>query len=737
MTTSTTPTLCLNMIVKNESRIIRRLLDSVSDIIDGYCICDTGSSDDTINIIETYFREKNIPGKVIKEAFRNFEYNRSFALKACEEIDCSHILLLDADMIFWRNPKIDPPKLKQLLTSNDAFYIFQGNENMYYKNTRIVKNNAGVHYKGVTHEYVNLPENTTQGVLVKDIVFIRDIGDGGAKADKFQRDIRLLKGGLEKDPSNERYLFYLGNSLKDLAHTQNRQIEDKITQLQSCASELTTLFQNHTPATGLIKNIDVMRNNLKKEQDVVHRKLLYEAIDNYDKRIKAGGFWEEVWYSHYNIGHAYFHLGEIEKALYYFQKSFVQYPQRVENIYEVVKYYRETGQNDLAVHYYLMGRKSLDQFSSRDYLFIQKDIYDYKLDFEMTILGYYLNPTNIDLKELSMSILNQKRQIDMNISNNILSNYKFYTDQLISYDTGLWKEHELGKIFCNLGQSFSNEETDGFVSSTPTFCTTNNPNEFFGLVRFVNYTINENGGYEQKDNIETRNAVANMTFDVNTTTWTKQNEQWLQYDRSHDNYYCGLEDVRFHFHKTNNTIYYTANRGLGYGKMVIEHGTINRTTLATQDSRFLQIDNQSSIEKNWTMFTYPEDPNPIYMVYKWHPLTIGKVEGSKLVVKKTIETSHMLQYCRGSIGGIVIGNELWFLCHCVSYEDRRYYYHIMVMLDKKTLEVSRISKMFTFEKEKVEYCSGMDLVGDHTIRMAYSTMDSTTKTLSIPVSWFR
>ena len=125
MTTSTTPTLCLNMIVKNESRIIRRLLDSVSDIIDGYCICDTGSSDDTVNIIETYFREKNIPGKVIKEAFRNFEYNRSFALKACEEIDCSHILLLDADMIFWRNPKIDPPKLKQLLTSNDAFYIFQ------------------------------------------------------------------------------------------------------------------------------------------------------------------------------------------------------------------------------------------------------------------------------------------------------------------------------------------------------------------------------------------------------------------------------------------------------------------------------------------------------------------------------------------------------------------------------------------------------------------------------------
>ena len=42
------PTLCLNMIVKNESKIIKRLLTSVMNIIDCYCICDTGSSDSTV-----------------------------------------------------------------------------------------------------------------------------------------------------------------------------------------------------------------------------------------------------------------------------------------------------------------------------------------------------------------------------------------------------------------------------------------------------------------------------------------------------------------------------------------------------------------------------------------------------------------------------------------------------------------------------------------------------------------
>ena len=46
------PTICLNMIVKNESAIIERLFDSVLHILDTYCICDTGSTDNTpLNIL--------------------------------------------------------------------------------------------------------------------------------------------------------------------------------------------------------------------------------------------------------------------------------------------------------------------------------------------------------------------------------------------------------------------------------------------------------------------------------------------------------------------------------------------------------------------------------------------------------------------------------------------------------------------------------------------------------------
>jgi len=57
------------------------------------------------------------------------------------------------------------------------------------------------------------------------------------------------------------------------------------------------------------------------------------------------------------------------------------------------------------------------------------------------------------------------------------------------------------------------------------------------------------------------------------------------------------------------------------------------------------------------------------------------------------------------------------------------------MLDQKSLEYRRHSKMFTFEKEKVEYCLGMDIEGDN-VRFGISIMDRQTKYMSAPKKWF-
>ena len=57
--------LCLNMIVKNESKIITRMLESVVGYIDYFCICDTGSQDNTVDIITSFFKTNQIDGVVI------------------------------------------------------------------------------------------------------------------------------------------------------------------------------------------------------------------------------------------------------------------------------------------------------------------------------------------------------------------------------------------------------------------------------------------------------------------------------------------------------------------------------------------------------------------------------------------------------------------------------------------------------------------------------------------------
>ncbi len=48
-----------------------------------------------------------------------------------------------------------------------------------------------------------------------------DIGDGGCKDDKADRDIRLLTKGIEDEPNNVRYYFYLANSYHDKSEYEN------------------------------------------------------------------------------------------------------------------------------------------------------------------------------------------------------------------------------------------------------------------------------------------------------------------------------------------------------------------------------------------------------------------------------------------------------------------------------------------------------------------------------------
>lgn len=91
------PTIVLNMIVKNEAHIIRECLESVYTYVDYYVIADTGSTDNTKEIIKSFFDEKNIVGKIVDHKWVDFGTNRTMALKECYDAPCEYVFVMDAD----------------------------------------------------------------------------------------------------------------------------------------------------------------------------------------------------------------------------------------------------------------------------------------------------------------------------------------------------------------------------------------------------------------------------------------------------------------------------------------------------------------------------------------------------------------------------------------------------------------------------------------------------------------
>jgi tetratricopeptide (TPR) repeat protein len=355
-------TLFLNMIVKNESQNIVRLFQSVLPIIDGVCVCDTGSTDNTIELIETFCKDNSIICKIVKEEFKNFEYSRNVALNACKGLS-DYILLMDADMVL-EVKNFDKSKLNEY----DDYMLLQGNPSFYYFNKRIIKNNDNYNYIGVTHEYINNKSGVNTKKLTIDELFILDIGDGGCKSNKFERDASLLEEGIKEDPTNDRYHFYLANTYRDLG-----------------------------------------KNEL--------------SIEYYKKRIKLKGWEQEIWQCYYNIGLINLKLGKNDKAINSFIDCIKIVPYRLENIYELIKHYRLTSNHSMCDYYYNIFKfvKSQNKYID-DYLFLNKDVYTYLCDYEYTIFSYYLKNKNIQ-KEL-INVFNYSKKYDE--IQNVLRNLKFY-----------------------------------------------------------------------------------------------------------------------------------------------------------------------------------------------------------------------------------------------------------------------------------------------------------------------
>lgn len=201
---------CLNMIVKNERRVVERCFQSLRGLIDHWIIVDTGSTDGTQDLIADWFRREGVPGSLVEDSWRDFGFNRSRALEFARGI-CDYTLVMDADDILEVDADFRWPQL-----TADAYRLRHQRGGVDYDVERMVRSDQPWRYEGVLHEYLTREGSPTIVNLAGGIrLSSRCEGARSQDPHKYARDAAILQAALEREPDNLRYQFYLAQSLRD------------------------------------------------------------------------------------------------------------------------------------------------------------------------------------------------------------------------------------------------------------------------------------------------------------------------------------------------------------------------------------------------------------------------------------------------------------------------------------------------------------------------------------------
>ena len=196
----------LCMIVKNEEDFIGECLNRVLPLVDEAIIVDTGSTDNTLGILEGF-------GSRIK--VRHFKWCDDFSAARNEALRGAvgnWIVTLDADEFL----TCDYNKLRALLkTAKDDAYIITiydaGGEGISKDVTRVFRNKK-IKYKGALHE--QLVGIKTIGYIDEKLAAITHFGYQPSvmeKKGKVERNKRILNLMLQDSPNDPTLLYCLGN----------------------------------------------------------------------------------------------------------------------------------------------------------------------------------------------------------------------------------------------------------------------------------------------------------------------------------------------------------------------------------------------------------------------------------------------------------------------------------------------------------------------------------------------
>jgi len=335
--------LILTQIMKNESHIAERMLNSILPIIDGVVVVDTGSTDNSIQIVKDWGVKNGIETYVFEKPFDNFCNTRNHSFEKAREVFLSkndghtyYNFWLDFDEQMIISPTFNKQKLDK-----DLYMLNTNIGQMRYTRNELCRLDKAFEFYGVVHEFIISKEkNITSGIVEGLSVNVQMDGGSwqGDIAAKYKSHAHTLEKYIDQDRKDPRWIFYTAQSYHD----------------SSC-----------------------VKDNREENEDRLRRSIRY-----YKERIsRPDGYPEEIFYSQYRVGTIMKALEEPWNLTHTeLLKAYSIDPLRGEPIKAIIDYYLQLGEWNLAYLYTSFAKKVFHGNSPypKRLLFVDESLYIWK-----------------------------------------------------------------------------------------------------------------------------------------------------------------------------------------------------------------------------------------------------------------------------------------------------------------------------------------------------------------------
>ncbi len=334
------PLLVVVLMVKNEEHVICETLQPFvgakyfkdannEELTIGYLIFDTGSTDNTIPVVEKFLKKNQVNYVIKQEPFIpttdcpcfDFAKSRNRGLELAEEAfpNAAFMLMPDAEWYIK-----DVPTLLKFCDEHQnnpcpSYLMRIMNTALDFYTPRLVKCSAKTRFTGGVHEIID--QVSTEKVPPCCYFELRPSAYGQEKSrQRWRRDAEKLFQEYQQDPTNPRTVFYLAQTYACLGNFE-------------------------------------------------------KACYWYSKRCEMPGWEEENFMARYKLALAYEALGKWQEALPNLLQAYNMRPSRIEPLIILAAHYNATHEYQIAS---LFAKRAVEiSYPDNDILFIEKHFYDY------------------------------------------------------------------------------------------------------------------------------------------------------------------------------------------------------------------------------------------------------------------------------------------------------------------------------------------------------------------------